>query len=45
MNKIQVTELEFEADAAGALEETRVSPSVIKAAIKAIAKVITETVN
>lgn len=34
--------MEFTADIAGALEETRLSPKVITEAIKAVAKVITE---
>lgn len=42
MKQFEVKELEFEADTAGAVEETRVNPKVIVEAIKAVAKVITD---
>ena len=37
--------LEFTADVAGAIEETRVSAAVIREVIKGVAKVVTELVK
>ncbi|WP_448244849.1 hypothetical protein [Pseudoxanthomonas mexicana] len=42
MNMIEVCEMAFEADIAGATEEARVSAKVVTSAIQAVAKVITE---
>jgi hypothetical protein len=42
MNEILTVEsMEFTADIAGALEETRVNPKIVIEAIKAVAKIIT----
>lgn len=38
---LKVESMEFTADIAGALEETRVNPKIVIEAIKAVAKVIT----
>jgi hypothetical protein len=38
---LKVESMEFTADIAGALEETRVNPKIVIEAIKAIAKIIT----
>jgi hypothetical protein len=39
---MEFASLEFTADAAGAIEETRVSAAVIKEIIKGVVKVVTE---
>lgn len=39
---IEFASLEFTADVAGAIEETRVSAAVIKEVIKGVVKVVTE---
>ena len=44
-NTFKVEELAFQADMAGAMEETRVSTKVITTAIKAVAKVISEALK
>lgn len=38
---LKVESMEFTADIAGALEETRVNPKIVIEAIKAVAKIIT----
>lgn len=42
---LKVESMEFTADIAGALEETRVNPRIVVEAIKAIAKVISEALK
>jgi hypothetical protein len=42
---IEFASLEFSADVAGAIEETRVSAAVIKEVIKGVVKVVTEMIK
>lgn len=42
ITEVEICELAFEADIAGAIEETRVSAKVVTSAISAVAKIITE---
>ena len=46
MNEIlKVESMEFTADIAGALEETRVNPRIVVEVIKAVAKVVSEALK
>lgn len=43
--EMQICDLDFQVDAAGTVEVARVSPSVVKAVVKAVSDVVVSVIN